>query len=78
MKEGFVLMNMSKYKRWRELLHRAIAEQQSNREHTLCIHMKWKSTKRRRALIHRMITKQRVKNEQIKKTDLLFGFFECI
>ena len=34
MKDGFVLMNMSKYKRWRALLHRAIAEQQSNREQT--------------------------------------------
>ena len=34
MKEGFVLMNMSKYKRWRALLHRVIAEQQSTREQT--------------------------------------------
>ena len=34
MEEGFVLMNMSKYKRWRVLSHRVIAEQQSSREQT--------------------------------------------
>ena len=34
MEEGFVLMNLSKYKRWRALLHRVIAEQQSKRKQT--------------------------------------------
>ena len=40
MEEGFVLMNMSKYKRWRALLHRAITEQRSNIEqtHPVCSH----------------------------------------
>ena len=27
-------MNLSKYKRWRALLHRVIAKQQAKREHT--------------------------------------------
>ena len=33
-------MNLSKYKRWRALLHRVIAKQQSNREqtHPVCSH----------------------------------------
>ena len=29
MEEGFVLMKLSKYKRWRALLHSVIAKQQS-------------------------------------------------
>ena len=33
-------MNLSKYKRWRALLHRAIAKQQAKREqtHPVCLH----------------------------------------
>ena len=40
MEYGFVLMNLSKYKRWRALLHRVIAKQQSKREqtHPACFH----------------------------------------
>ena len=34
MEKGFVLINLSKYKRWRVLLHRVIAKQQSKREQT--------------------------------------------
>ena len=34
MKEGFFLIKLSKYKSWRALLHRMIAEQQSKREQT--------------------------------------------
>ena len=38
MEEGFVLMNLSKHKRWRA--HRVIAKQQSKREqtHPVCLH----------------------------------------
>ena len=37
--KGFVLMNLSKNKRWRVLLHRVIAKQQSIREenHPVCL-----------------------------------------
>ena len=40
MEEGFVLMNLSKCKRWRALLHRVIAKQQQKREqtHPVCLH----------------------------------------
>ena len=40
MGEGFVLMNLFKYKRWRALLHRVTAKQQSKREqtHPVCLH----------------------------------------
>ena len=40
MREGFVLMNLSKYKRWRALLQRGTAKQQSKREqtHPVCLH----------------------------------------
>ena len=33
-------MNLSKYKRWRALLHRVIAKQQAKREqtHLVCLH----------------------------------------
>ena len=34
MEEGFVLMNLPNYKRWRALLHRVIAKQQSKRKQT--------------------------------------------
>ena len=39
MEEGFILMNLSKYKRWRVILHRVIVEQQSKREltHLVCL-----------------------------------------
>ena len=38
MEEGFVLMSLSKHKRWRA--HRVIAKQQSKREqtHPVCLH----------------------------------------
>ena len=38
MEEGFVLVNLSKHKRWRA--HRVIAKQQSKREQTypVCLH----------------------------------------
>ena len=38
MEDGFVLMNLSKHKRWRA--HRVIAKQQSKGEqtHTVCLH----------------------------------------
>ena len=40
MEKGFVLINFSKYKRWRPLLHRVTAKQQSKIEqtHHLCLH----------------------------------------
>ena len=40
MEEGFVLINLSKYKSWRESLQRGIAKQQSKREqtHPVCLH----------------------------------------
>ena len=41
MEEGFVLINLAKYKRWRALLHRVISKQQSQREqtHPACLNM---------------------------------------
>ena len=40
MEEGFILMNLSKYKRWRSFLHIVIAKQQPKREqtHPVCLH----------------------------------------
>ena len=40
MEEWFILMNLSKCKRWRVLLHRVIAKQQLKREqtHPVCLH----------------------------------------
>ena len=40
MGEGFVLMNLSKYKRWRALLYRVTVRQQSKREqiYPVCLH----------------------------------------
>ena len=40
MEEGFVLMNLSKDKRWRALFHRVIAKQQGKIEQTnpVCLH----------------------------------------
>ena len=75
MEEGFVFMNLSKYKRWRALLHRVIAKQQGEIEqtHPVCLHAADKY-KKWRISIHKMITKQQIKNEQIKrkKTSLCF------
>ena len=66
MGEGFVLMNLSKYKKWRVFLHR-VTGKHNKKESRLILHvyLQWKSAKRWR--IHRMITKQHVKNEQIKR-----------
>ena len=50
-------MNLTKYKRWRALLHRVIAKQ-IKRELILCVYMQCKSAKRWRAIMHRMITKR--------------------
>ena len=40
MEEGFVSMNLSKYKWWRTLLHRVVAKKQSKNEltHPVCSH----------------------------------------
>ena len=80
MGEEFVLMNLSKYKGWRALLHRMTAKQQSKREQIiLYVYTQWKSAKRWRVLIYGMITKQQVKNEQIKrKKDLSFVFCKSV
>ena len=80
MGEEFVLMNLSKYKGRRALLHRMTAKQQSKREQLiLYVYTQWKSAKRWRALIYGMITKQQVKNEQIKrKKDLSFVFCKSV
>ena len=66
MGEGFVLMNLSKYKKWRVLLHR-VTGKHNKKENRFILHiyLQWKSAKRWR--IHRMIKKQQVKNEQIKR-----------
>ena len=39
MEGGFVFMNLSKYKRWRALLHKVIAKQQGKIEqtHPMCL-----------------------------------------
>ena len=34
MEEGFVLMNLSKYKEWRDLIQRVMVKQQLKRKHT--------------------------------------------
>ena len=59
MKEGFVLMNLSKHKRWRAI--------QKEIRLILCVYKQEKSMERWRASIHRVITKKEVKNEQIKR-----------
>ena len=68
MEEGFILMNLSKYKRWRAILQRVIVEQQSKREltHLVCLLAVGKYKKVER-LIDRMIMKQQVKNERIER-----------
>ena len=40
MEVGFVLLNLSKFKRWRVLLHRVIVKKQLKREqiHPVCLH----------------------------------------
>ena len=63
MEQGFILMNLSKYKRWRALLRKTIKK----RTDSSCVSTQWKSTKLWKGLIHRIITKQQVKNEQIKR-----------
>ena len=52
MEEGFVLMNLSKHKRWRA--HRVIAKQQSKREQTqpVCLHTAEKYKKVERVNTH--------------------------
>ena len=65
MEYGFVLMNLSKHKRWRA--HRVIAKQQQKNRLILCVYTQQKCIKIWRASIQRMITKQQVKNKQIKK-----------
>ena len=64
-------MNLSKYKRWRALLHRVIAKQQGEIEqtHPVCLHAAGKY-KKWRISIHKMITKQQIKNEQIKRKQI--------
>ena len=58
----------SMYKRWRALLHTAIAENnQEKNKHTLCVHTKWKWTKRWRVFIYRLITKQVKMNREKKQ-----------
>ena len=58
--DGFILMNLSKNKKWRALLHRVIAKQQSKRGRPILgVYRQWESAKRRRALIHRMITNKK-------------------
>ena len=76
MEEGFILMNLSKYKSWRAILHRVIVEQQSKREltHLVCLLAVGKY-ERGKALIHRMIAKQQVKNERIERKHTCFLCF---
>ena len=54
---GSFLMNSSKYKRWRVLLHRAFVKQQAKKnELILCVYTQWICMKTWRMLImHRMI-----------------------
>ena len=68
MEKGFVLMNLSKYKRWWALLHRVIAKQQGKIEqtHLVCLHAVDKYEKVENVM-HKIITKQQIKNEQIKR-----------
>ena len=80
MEEGFVLMNMSKYRRWRALLHRVIAEQQSNREqtHPVCSHKmkKYEKTESVNAQNDYKTTSKKWTDK--KKTDLLFVFHKYV
>ena len=68
MEEGFVLMNLFKYKRWRALLHRGIAKQ-SKREQTypVCLHAMEKYEK-----------VESVNTQNDYKTDLFFVFCKCV
>ena len=72
----FVLMNLSKYKRWRAILLRVIAKQQSKGEqtHLVCLHKVEKYEIREsvnRQNIHE--TRSRKWTDK-KKTDLFFAF----
>ena len=80
MEEGFVLMSISKYKRWRVLSHRVITEQQSSREqtHPVCSHEvgKYEQTE---SVNTQNDCKTTIKEwTDKKKTDLLFVFFKCV
>ena len=69
-------MNMSKYKRWRALLHRVIVKQQSNRKqtHSVCSHEVEKYEKTERVKIQNDYEAASEKWTNKKKTDVLFVF----
>ena len=78
--EGFVLINLSKYIRWRALLNRVISKQQSQREktHPVCLTMEEKYKK-----MGSVITQNDYKTTSKtwtdkKKKDLFFVVCVCV
>ena len=76
MEEGFVLMNLSKCRRWRA--HRVIAKQQSKREqtHPLYLHAAEKYEKVESVNTHSNYETVSKKLRDKKRTDLFFVFCE--
>ena len=79
MEGGFVLTNLSKYKRWRALLHRVIAEQQSKRKqtHHVCSHAVEQYEKVESVNTQNDYETNK-KSTDKKKADLFFVFRKCI
>ena len=73
-------MNLSKYKRWRALLHRVLAEQQSKREqtHSVCSPAVEKYEKVESVNTENDYESTSKKWTDKKKTDLFFVFRKCI
>ena len=73
-------MNLSKYKRWRALLHRVIAKQQSKREqtHPVCLLEVEKCEKVESVNTQNEHETTSKKQTDKKKTDLFFVFCKCV
>ena len=72
-------MNLSKCKRWRALLYRVIAKQQSKREqtHPVCLHEVEKCEKVKSVNTQDYETLSKKWTDK-KKTDLFFVFCKCV
>ena len=80
MEEEFVLMNMSKYKRWRALLDRVSAERQSRWEqtHPMCSHDVEMNEKTEGLNTQNYYKTTSKKWADKKKTDFLFMFVNVL
>ena len=73
-------MNLSKYKRWRALLHRLTVKQQAKREqsHPVCLHAVEKYERVENVNTQNDYKKTSKKWKDKKKTDLFFVFCKRI